>query len=417
MLSSLGFKDRVFYGWVVVAAFFIVGTILLGIRLSFGVFFKSIESEFALSRAATSTIFSVSLLLTGIFAILAGWALDRYGPRIVILMMGIFSGLGLILTSQTNSLWQLFVTYSLLLSMGTGAVFVVLTSTVSRWFDKKRGLALGIASSGAGLGTVIMAPFATYLIFNFGWRMAYLVMGLIAWSIVIPLSRLMKKDPREIGALPDGVKSRTIEGVENGEQSPGLSLFQAFRARSFWVVVFIWVFYATSIHLVFTHLIPHATDIGISAEGAASILSLIGVSTIVGRVSFGMASDRMGRKLTGVTSILLQTVAMIWFIWARELWMFYGFALVFGFAQGGFAPSMGALIGDTFGLGRIGAIFGVLEVGFGIGAAIGPVLGGYIFDVTHSYTAAFIVGAVVMFAGTVLVALIRRETNISSAGG
>jgi len=180
LLSPLRLKDKLFYGWVVVAAFFIVGTIIWGIRFSFGVFFNSIESEFNLTRAATSTIFSIYMVLGGVFAILGGWALDRYEPRIVVLLMGLFTGLGLLLTSQTNSLWQLFITYSLLLSIGTNATYVVLTSTVSRWFDKKRGLALGIAGSGVGLGMMVMAPFATYLISNFDWRMAYIGIGLIA---------------------------------------------------------------------------------------------------------------------------------------------------------------------------------------------------------------------------------------------
>ncbi len=205
MLLNLKSKDALFYGWVVVASFLLVGITLYGIHFSFGIFFKSIQSEFNLTRTATSAIASANLLLAGICAFGAGWALDRYGPKTVILLMGSFAGLSLLLTSQTNSLWQLFITYSLLLAIGTGALYVVPTSTISRWFDKKRGLALGIAGSGSGLGTVSMAPFATYLISNFEWRIAYIVVGLIAWLIVIPSSWLLKREPRDIGTLPDGV--------------------------------------------------------------------------------------------------------------------------------------------------------------------------------------------------------------------
>ena len=184
----LDFKNRLFYGWVVVAAFFVVAITLFGIHSSFGVFFKSIEGEFSLTRAATSAILSVNVMLAGIFSLLGGWASDKYGPRIVILLMGVFTGLSLLLTSQTTAQWQLFITYSLLLSVGTGAVYVVSASTVSRWFDKNRGLAMGIVTSGLGLGTVFMAPLATHLISSFDWRMAYIAIGLIAWLIVIPLS-------------------------------------------------------------------------------------------------------------------------------------------------------------------------------------------------------------------------------------
>jgi len=376
LLSPINFRDKLFYGWVVVIAFFIIGITLYGIHFSFGVFFKSIESEFNLTRAATSAILSANMLLAGVFSFFAGWALDRYGPKVVVLLMGIFTGLSLVLTSQVNALWQIFLTYSLLLAMGTGPLYVVPMSAVSRWFDKKRGLALGLSSLGIGLGTVIMAPFATYLITNFDWHTAYLIIGLIAWLIVIPLSRLLKKDPREIGALPDGVKScrQEVKSKENSIQLIDSSLWLVFRKRSFWILVSTWFLFASSVFLVFTHLVPHVTDIGFSAGEAAAVLSLIGMGSIPGRLVMGIASDRIGRKSAIIICTLLQSGAMVWLLWARDLWMFYLFALIFGFAHSGLGPSMAALIGDTFGLGKIGAIFGLLEVGFGIGAAIGPAI-------------------------------------------
>jgi len=408
----LGHKDKIFYGWVVVVAFFIAGITLYGIHFSFGVFFKSIESEFSLTRAATSAILSANLILAGVCSFFAGRALDKYGPRIVILLMGLFTGFSLLLTSQTSLLWQLFITYSLLLSMGTGALYVVPTSTISRWFDKKRGLALGIAGSGAGLGVVIFAPFATYLISSLDWRMAYFVIGLIAWLIVIPLSRLLRKDPREIGALPDGAKSHSGNINEEDSLRPAdLSLSQVFGTRSFWFLLFIWLFFASNLFLVFTHLVPHATDIGFSAATGAAVLSLLGGSSIVGRVLMGIASDRIGRKLVGIISALLQAGAMVWLIWAQDLWMLYLIASVYGFAFGSFSSTMGALIGDTFELANIGAIFGVLEISFGIGAATGSAIGGLIFDISNSYSLAFLLEAAAILATTLLIALIRRETG------
>ena len=351
------------------------------------------------------------MLLAGVSAVLAGWALDKYGPRIVILSMGLFTGLSLLLTSQTNSSWQLFITYSLLLAMGTGALYVVPTSTVSRWFDQKRGLALGIAGSGSGLGMVIMAPFATYLIYNFDWRMAYIVIGLITWFMVIPLSRLLKREPREIGALPDGLShSKDTANRDESIQPVDSSLLQVFRTRSFWLVIFIWLFFASSLFLIFTHLVPHTTDIGFSAGDAATVLSLMGGVGIAGKVLMGVASDRIGRKLTAIICALLQAGAMVWLIWSQDLWMLYLFALVFGFAYSGFSSSMGALIGDTFGLRKIGAIFGVLEIGFGIGAAIGSTVGGIIFDVSNSYSVAFLMAAIAMLITALLIVLVRRES-------
>lgn len=414
MRSSLKPEDRLFYGWVVVMVFFLIGITLYGIHFSFGLFFKSIEGEFNLTRAATSTIVSVNMILAGVFSFLAGSALDRYGPKIVILLMGLFTGLSLLLTSQTSALWQLFLTYSLLLAMGTGPLYVVPMSVVARWFDKKRGMALGLASLGIGLGTVIMAPLATYLITNFNWRTAYLIIGLIAWAVVIPLSRLLKKDPREVGALPDGVKASAEEMKSGGNNLPPTdsSLLTVLRTRSFWLMVFIWFFFAGNTMLVFTHLVPHVTDLGFSAGQAAGVLSLVGAASVPGRLLFGIASDKLGRKLTPIIGTLLQLVAMVWLIWAQELWGFYLYALVFGFAHSGLGPSMGALIGDTFGVGKIGAILGMLEIGYGIGAAIGVPVAGLIFDVTHSYTIAFLIGTVAMIVVALLTVMVRREARV-----
>ncbi len=415
MLPFFRSKDKLFYGWVVVITFFIVGTVLFGIQISFGVFFKSIESEFTLSRAVTSSIQSTSMLLTGITAFVGGLAIDRYGPKIVLLLMGLFAGFSLLLTSQTNSPWQLFITYSLLLSLGTGPIFVVITSTVSRWFDKRRGLALGIAGAGSGLGMVIMAPLASYLITRFDWRISYIVLGLIAWLIVVPLSRLLKKDPREIGAIPDGINLRTNNKIDEDRLRPvDLSPLQVFRTRSFWIIAFVWVFLASSGFFIFVHFVRHVTDIDFSAGEAAVGLGLIGLSSFASRILVGAMSDKIGRKLTAVICALIQAGNMLWLIWAHDLWMLYLFAIVFGFAFSGFVAAMSALIGDIFGLRSIGSIVGMLEIGFGIGAAIGPFIGGLIFDVDGSYHSAFLIFASILLLQAFLITLVRPETNRDS---
>jgi OFA family oxalate/formate antiporter-like MFS transporter len=418
LLSLFGFKDKLFYGWVVAIAFFAIQVVLLGTAASFGVFFKSIESEFNLTRATTSAILSVSMLLLAVFSILGGWALDRYGPKIVLFFMGLFTGLSLLLTSQTSAAWQLFITYSLLLAMGSGATYVVTMSTVSRWFDKKRGLAVGIAGSGGGLGVVAMAPFATYLISRFDWQIAYLVIGLIAWLTVIPLSRLLRKDPYEIGALPDGVKPESVDKKapeldikEESLEPSGLSILETFKTREFWLVIFIWLLFSFCMLLVFTHIVPHTTDIGISAAKAAAILSLMGGARAVGMVLLGNVADKVGRKRIAIICTLFQAGAMVWLVWAQGLWMLCLFAIVYGLANGGLLSSITAILGDTFGLSRIGAILGVLDVGWAIGAATGPVIGGFIFDISANYSLAFLLGAVAMAIIALLIALIRREAG------
>ena len=415
MLSILGIRDKLFYGWVVVIACLIIATVVFGISYSFGVFLKSLGGEFGLTRGATSAVFSAYMLLYSVFGILGGWALDRYGPRIIVLFTGLFTGLSLLLTSQASFPWQLFISYGLVLAIGVGPAYIVIMSTISRWFDKKRGLALGIVGSGTGLGTLLVAPFATYLISSLGWRMAYIIMGSIAWVVVIPLSRLLKKSPAEIGALPDGAKSDSGEmGIdepnrEGNTRATELSLPQASRTGNFWLLGAIWLLYAFCYLMLVTHLVPHATDIGITAMEAAGILSLMGGSNVVGRLLMGRVSDSIGRKATAITCALLVAGAMILLTRSQDLWMLYLFGVVCGFSFGGLDPAVTALIGDIFGLRSIGIIMGTLNVAWGIGAAIGPATGGFMFDVSESYFVAFLAGALAMLIVALLVALTRRE--------
>ncbi len=409
-------KEKIFYGWVVVFASLIVVSMLIGTRFSFGVFFKSVGSEFDLTRAVTSSLFSVYMLFCAVFSLVGGWALDRYGPRLVVFLLGLFTGLSLLLTSQASSLWQLYFSYSLLLSMGTGPTYPVIMSTVSKWFERKRGLAMGIALSGVAFGIIAIAPFAAYLIANVGWRMSYIVMGLVAWFIVISLSRLLRNDPSKVGALPDGDKLGTGgTEAENKEESPhhaGFSLLQAFRARSFWLIFTVWLFSAFSITLVMTHVVPYATDTGISAMKAATIISLIGGFNVLSSLLIGRVSDIVGRKIPAIICALLQAGAMVWLIWAHELWMFYLFAVVFGISWGGLNVSATTLTADIFGGRNLGTIIGAIGVAFSIGGATGPFIGGLIFDVSNSYSMAFMIGATAMLVAATLVALTRKEANL-----
>ena len=303
-----------------------------------------------------------------------------------------------------------------MLAIGSGASYVVVMSTTMRWFDKKRGMAIGIVGAGGGLGQVVMSPFAAYLILNLDWRVAYVIMGGIAGLTLIPLSRLLRKDPHEIGTIPDGEKSNLTDRQISKPPFIGeiphpsyLSLSQVLATRSFWLIIFIWLFSAFSIFLIQTHIVPHATDLGFSPVEAATILSMIGFATMSGRVIIGTVSDKVGRKKTTFIFSLLQVGAVLQLFWAKDLWAFYLFALLYGFTQGGQGAALTALIGDIFGLSNIGRLIGILCVGWALGAAVGPVIGGLIFDISGSYYGAFLIMAVCIAIRPLLLALIRQE--------
>lgn len=410
MSSLFKFNDRLYYGWIVVISMFLITTVLYGVISSYGFFFKSIEIEFELTRTTTSAVSSANRILGGFIALGVGYTLDKFGPRKVIFLMGLFTGISLILTSYAQSTWQLFITYSLLLSLGVGATFVVATTVVTRWFDRKRGLALGISGASSGLGMVLIAPLATLLIANTGWRTAYIVIGLISLVVILPLSSLIKGEPGDVGSLLDEEKKGTTIKQRNKGYTRlnPIPLYKVFRSRSFWISFFIWIFHGSSIFFVFTHLVPHILDSGFSSGEAASVVSAMGVAIIVGRILLGFASDRLGRKKVAASAAFLQVLAMLLMIWSQELGMFYAFAIVYGFAYSGFTSSMAALISDVFGLSRIGTVFGILEVSFGVGSALGPIIGGLVFDIAGSYHMAFMIMALLMFLSTLLVGIIKK---------
>ena len=408
-------NNRIYYGWIIVAALIIISTIMVGTRNSFGVFFKPLASEFFLNRAMTSAIFSSFMILSAIFAIGVGWILDRYGPRLVALSMGLLTGFSLLLTSQTSSTWQLFVTYSLLLALGTGAAMPVAVTTVKRWFDKRRGFVLGITSSATGLGPMVIAPFAAYLIANFGWRMSYVVLGFVAWFITIPLSIILVNNPAKIHAPPNGkVSSTNINAVpETGKhpQRDGLTLSEALRTKSFWFIYVVWLFLSTCLHLVWTHIVPHATDIGIDPIKAATIISIVGGANILSRVLTGRILDVVSGKIPGMISALLQFIALALLVWAQDLWMLYLFALIYGIGWGGLSTVVVIFITDNFAGSNLGLIIGTMQTAFALGAAIGPAMGGLIFDAQNSYIMAFLTASAIMFINIFLIAKPETRQN------
>jgi len=387
----------------------------MGARYSFGVFLTSLGTEFSMTRGVTSSIFSIYMLLCVLFAVFGGWSLDRFGPRKLGLFMGTFTGLSLIMTSWAQSPWQLLITYSLLLSLGTGPVYVVANTTASRWFTKKRGFAVGITSSGGGMGTIVIAPFAAYLISSFDWRTAFVVLGVISWIGIVAVSLPLKKDPQDIGLLPDGVKmeppQRDAQNTEEDVQPAAFSLSQALKINQFWLLAFAWVFFSLSLHMVLVHIVAYAVDMGISRMDAAVILSLIGLANIPGRMVVGKLSDIMGRKALGVTCTLIQFGTLLWLMRADQLWMLYLFAPAFGFMWGGSGTVVTVLIGDIFGTRSLGPIMGMMTAGWAFGAAIGPSIGGFIFDMSGNYFMAFAAGATALFVVVCLLSLIKRVPN------
>jgi len=387
-------NSRFYYGWVVVTASFLMTFMFFSIQYNFGVFSKPLLDEFGWTRASTSGAFSLYMIAHGLSAIIMGTLSDRYGPRITIAFSGFLGGLGMILCSQIVDLWQLYVFFGLLIGVGTGAAFSPPMSTTAKWFVKRRGLALGIVASGIGFGTLIMSPVANYLISAYGWQKAYLIVGFIAWIVLIPAALMIKAGPVENNTL--SYSKNRKEDVNNEWDTS-----EAVKTRGFWLVLFSNLLWVLCLQMVMVHIYYYAIDIGAPSMIAAGVLALIGGCSVLGRLVIGGASDRIGTKRAWLFCLACQTVIMFWLTMSESVWTLYLFAPVFGFAYGGLVPLVPAITGEFFGTKNLGAIIGFMGLGPAIGGVLGPFLAGYIFDVTGSYYLAFLLGGVATIMATV----------------
>jgi len=393
-------KPRFFYGYVIVSAIFVIMLMTFGLNYTFGVFLKPLIAEFGWTRAATSAAYSLCTLVAGFLGIFAGRLSDRLGSKIIGIACGFFLGLGFLLMSQVNALWQLYLFYGLIIAAGIGGIWPALLPTVAKWFVARRGLMTGIVASGIGFGQIIVPPLASRLIYTYDWRPAYIIVGIVTLVFIILAAQFLKRDPRQIGQLPYGEDK--VKQESSVSEDRGFYLQEAIRTRQFWMLCIIYFCFGFCLHTVGVHIVAHATELGIPPISAANLLAAIGGTSIVGKVVLGSASDRLGVKRSLVFSLILLLVSFLWVQLARELWMLYLFSVVYGFGYGGTITMQPLLAAELFGLSSLGVILGGVTFAYTIGGAAGPVLSGHIFDITGSYSLAFLACAILAFVAIIL---------------
>jgi len=404
-----GSKPEFFYGYIVVVAAFFAMVALYSTRAVFGVFFKPILADFDWTRALISGVVSVSMIIQGSLAVVMGGLTDRFGPRVVLTLSSCLVGLGYLLMAQTGSLWQLYLSYGLILGVGMGGVMVPLLSTVARWFVTRRNIMSGIVVTGIGIGGLITPPVADWLIKAYDWRVACMALGGAVLVIGVVAAQALRRTPAQMGQS----FRRMSEGGEPGAISApeGIPFKEAAKTGQFWLAVAIYLCEGYCLFSIMVHIVPHATDLGISATGAATILAAMGGAGIIGNLVLGGLGDRIGNKMVCVIGSILVVASLFWLISITEFWMFILFAIVLNFAVGGITTAESPLVAALFGMRSHGMILGMVSFGFTIGGALGPLLTGYIFDGTGSYQLAFVVCAAIGTVGLILAALLRPVTG------
>jgi MFS family permease len=408
-------KPKYFYGYVIVVTTFLILLMFGGATFTYGVFFKPMATEFGWTRAVTSGPYALYMIMQGVLSVVTGRLCDRFGPRIIITVTGLFMGLGLLLMATTSAVWHIYVFYGLLLSTGMSG-FIPIMSTVTRWFVKKRGLMNGISVSGVGAGIMILPPLASWLIASYGWRISYILMGILVGVVSMGASQFLKRDPGKMHLLPYGHDEVQAGGVSL--DSEGLSTEEAIHTRQFWLTFVAFFGFGGFMQAIMVHIVPHTSDLGISATTAATILTIIGGLGIPGRMILGVASDRIKKRTVLIISFAMTTVTLAWLLVANQMWMFYLFAIGFGLFHGGIVVIQAPLVADLFGLRAHGTNLGIVGLAYSIGAAAITVLSGYLFDITGSYIPAFIIMSSVSFisllASSFLTPVRRRQRKEES---
>jgi len=407
---------RAFYGHIIVIVAFFSMAISWGSYYVFGIFFKPVIAEFGWTRAMTAGAFSLSQIMRGLMGIVMGRLNDKLGPRVVITICGFLLGAGYLLMSQINSVWQLYLFYGIIIGVGMSGFWVPIVSTVARWFAKRRSLMTGIVLTATGIAVLLGAPAANWLISAYDWRMSYIIIGGIVLVIILAGAQVLRKDPAQMGQLPDGANINLESRAT--VKSTDFSLREAINTRQFWLYGLSNLFFGYCIFTIAVHIAPHATELGISAGRAATVLAAVGGMNILGRITLGIAADRFGNRQIYIMCFFILTAALFWLVPVKQLWALYLFTVFFGFAQGGLGTIGSPLLADLFGLTSHGLIYGVINIGHTVGAALGPFLSGYIFDVTGSYRLAFLACAIMGIFGLILAALLTptaRERDNSAA--
>ncbi len=390
-------NPKIFYGWIITGAVFMNLGMAYGAQYSFGVLFPSLLEEFKWSRQSIAGAFSLYNFMYCALAILLGRWSDHFGPRKVLIVGSICLGAGIGMISLVQDPWHLYVVYGLLASWGMSAAYITASPTVVKWFIQKRGLAVGVAQAGLGIGIMAIPPACGALIAAFGWRQACIILGAAVFVVIFAMALFLVERPEKVGLKPDGrnYPPQIVLGAAaplEGEIS--YSSAEAIRTRSFWILIALFFCTWLFVFLPLVHMVIFAIDIGLGQKAAFAALGALGAASTIGRLATGLLSDRIGRKPALGLNIGLQIFAWFWIMGTGTSWMLFCFAAIFGFSYGGISALFPAIVGDYFGRLRAASVIGAAFTFSGWASAIGPLLAGYIYDSTRSYQLSFVLGAV-----------------------
>jgi MFS family permease len=403
-------KSSLFNSYVILISVSLVMIASGGSRSAFGVFFNPMANDFGWSAAELSGTFSFSMIIEGVVSAISGRLSDKFGARTVLTFSAIISSIGFILMSIVHTTWQMYLIYGLAMGIGLGGIVVPVVSILARRFTSSRSLMTGIALSANGLGQLIAPLIAYQLISNYDWRTSYIILGIILLILIGIPAQFIKRPRRKIEA-PLPVDEDGKEQLQH-MSGTGYSFSEAIRTRLFWMMMVMFACYGYCFLSLLVHIVPYAISVGIPASTAAGVLAVMGGFNILGKLSMGSLADRIGNRRVMTICLTITIISMLWLLQAKEPWALYIFSIACGFGMGGFSTSQSPLSAQYFGSKAHGSIFGLIGGGTVSIAAFGPLVAGYLYDLTGRYQVSFIVCIAVCLAALVISLIIRHPDEI-----
>ena len=408
-MAELGSRgSKIFYGWFIVAALFTIWMVVYGIQYSFGIFFRSLQDAFGCSRGTISWAMTIQLLSFALILVPAGWVIDRFSIRIVYSAAALLFGLPLVLCSRISDPWQLYLLYGLM-GISTGIYGPSIFTVITRWFTEKRGLAMGLASSGAGFGALVVPPLTNSLIASYGWRDTFVILGLASFIILSVCTQYIRNRPEPAGEKSPAAEGKPADGGHAPRSKPlcELTFGQTIKTGNILLIIAAATAAQITARMIVVHLAPHAADKGISPFAAALALSAIGCGSVLGRIGMGFVQDRIGPSISMIICLIVMGICLFALPFITSDIAFFIFAILFGLAFGGDIPQVPALTAQCFGVASMGVIYAFVSASVHVACSLGPLAAGYIFDATGSYTVAFLGAGILLFLGVVGVSKIR----------
>ncbi len=394
----------IFYGWIIVAIAVVITAMGVGLMFSLGIFMDPLEVAFGWGRSQIASASLVGWIAFGCASLCFGVLSDRLGTRVVVMIGGIMFTVGMLALSQMWALWHLYVFYGLLIGGGVGAFLVPLTSTVTRWFNRRRALMIAVTNCGVGLGGTLFAPLTRYLVMSYGWRAAFALYALLVGVVILPLALLIRDRPQDIGLQPFGG-----EPVASSDAPPvsNVTFRTVLSTPAFWIIACVHMLCCAAHSGPIFHMVSAAIDSGVTKLAAATVFSSASLASVVGRIGTGLLADRFGSKNILVAWLCMQALAVVLYILPRDYPSFTLLAIYFGISYGGVMPLYAVVSRDVFGERAMGASYGGIFLLSSFGMGLGPWIGGQLFDSTGTYRMMYLLSFLYGSAGAILALWLR----------